>query len=209
MELLNDLNWRYATKRMNGEKVSDEKMNIILESIRLSASSLGIQPYRVFVIENPALRAEIYEKACQQPQIVEGSHIIVFASFKEVNGNHVDEYLGRIAQERNMTPEQLAPFKGMIDGFLATHTPQVVSEWAARQTYIALGTGLVAAAAEKVDSTPMEGFNPAELDKILGLAEKNLRSVSILALGYRDENTDYLSKAKKIRLSKDEFFTML
>ena len=105
MELLNDLNWRYATKRMNGEKVSDEKMNIILESIRLSASSLGIQPYRVFVIENPALRAEIYEKACQQPQIVEGSHIIVFASFKEVNGNHVDEYLERIAQERNMTPE--------------------------------------------------------------------------------------------------------
>lgn len=209
MELLNALNWRYATKRMNGEKVSDAKMKTILESIRLSASSLGLQPYRIFVIENPTLRAEIHEKACQQPQIVESSHIIVFASFKEINSRHVDEYMARIAEERGMTEEQLSPFKGMIDGFLESRPSQVVSEWAARQTYIALGTGLVAAAAEKVDSTPMEGFNPDELDKILGLADKNLRSVSILALGYRDENADYLSKAKKIRLSSDELFTIL
>lgn len=209
MKLLDALKWRYATKRMNGKKVSDEKLNNVLEAIRLAATSLGLQPFRVIVVENMELRKLIHEKACPQPQIIEGSHVLIFASLNAISDSYVTSYINLVAQERGVASSQLSDFKAMIDGFLSSSSNDKVSTWATHQAYIALGFGLVAAALEHVDSTPMEGFNSTEMDRILGLAEKGLHSVALLTLGYRDEMADYLANAKKVRLPKDELFTII
>lgn len=206
MSLIESLNWRYATKRMNGNKLPQDKLDTILEAVRLSASSLGMQPYRVVVIDEPELKAKIHALACKQPQVLESSHLLVFASWKEISNEQVNEYIGRVAVERNVPIESLKQFSDMINGGLASKTALQKAEWAARQAYIGLGFGLVAAAQEEVDTTPMEGFNAEALNEILGLKESNLNSVVLLALGYRDEKNDHLVKAKKVRLSKNEFF---
>lgn len=206
MELLKALSWRYATKRMNGQRVPDEKVNTILEAIRLSASSLGLQPYRVIVVDDADLKAKIHEKACQQPQIVEGSHVLVFAAYKNINEDMVNDYITRIANERGVEVSQLGDFKQMINGFLSSKSVQDIVAWNTRQAYIGLGHGLVAAAIQEVDATPMEGFDPNEMDNVLGLGELGLQSVVVLTIGYRDSEKDYLANAQKVRLPMDTFF---
>jgi nitroreductase len=206
MELLKALSWRYATKRMNGQRVPDEKVNTILEAIRLSASSLGLQPYRVIVVDDADLKAKIHEKACQQPQIVEGSHVLVFAAYKNINEDMVNDYITRIANERGVEVSQLGDFKQMINGFLSSKSVQDIVAWNTRQAYIGLGHGLVAAAIQEVDATPMEGFDPNEMDNVLGLGELGLQSVVVLTIGYRDPEKDYLANAQKVRLPMDTFF---
>jgi len=200
MSLIDKLNWRYATKRMNGTKVPQEKVDRILEAIRLAPTSFGLQPFKVIAIENPALREQIFNGACQQPQIKEASHLLVFAANKKVTAEQVDEYMNLIATTRNMPVEGLNDFKAMFGGIIAGSAEQNFV-WTARQAYIAFGVGIVAAAEEQVDATPMEGFSAEALDKILGLAEQNLSAVTILTLGYRDEAADYLAKAPKVRKS--------
>lgn len=206
MELLKALSWRYATKRMNGQRVPDEKVNTILEAIRLSASSLGLQPYRVIVVDDADLKAKIHEKACQQPQIVEGSHVLVFAAYKNINEDMVNDYITRIANERGVEVSQLGDFKQMTNGFLSSKSVQDIVAWNTRQAYIGLGHGLVAAAIQEVDATPMEGFDPNEMDNVLGLGELGLQSVVVLTIGYRDPEKDYLANAQKVRLPMDTFF---
>ncbi len=206
MELIDALNWRYATKKMNGQAVPAEKVDKILEAIRLSASSVGIQPYNVIVVESHELRGKIHEQACPQPQIVEGSHVLIFASWTALEAEHIDRYMQLIADTRQTDVASLTPFADSVKGTLLSRTPEARTEWAARQSYIALGTGLIAAAAEGVDATPMEGFNADALDKLLDLPAKGLHSTSILVLGYRDEEKDYLAKAPKVRRSAEEFF---
>lgn len=205
MNLIDTLNWRYATKHMNGTKVPQEKLDTILEAVRLAPTSYGLQPFKVIVIENPALREQIFNESCPQPQIKEGSHLLVFAATKNIDSKQVDEYLNLIASTRNMPVEGLKDFKVMLDAVVATDQEKNFI-WTARQAYIAFGVGIVAAAMENVDATPIEGFNPAALDKILGLSEQNLASVNILALGYRDEANDYLAKAPKVRKSNEVLY---
>ena len=205
MSLIDKLNWRYATKRMNGTKVPQEKVDRILEAIRLAPTSFGLQGFKVIVIENEALREQIFNGACQQPQIKEASHVLVFAANKKVSQELVDEYIQNIATTRNMPLEALDGFKGMFAGIVAGDEQQNFG-WTARQTYIALGVGLVAAAEEEIDATPMEGFSAEAMDSILGLAEQNLSTVSVLTLGYRDAANDYLSAAPKVRKSKEDLF---
>lgn len=204
MKLIDALNWRYAAKRMNGEKVPTEKLDAILEATRLSASSMGLQPYTLLVVESEALKKQIQPAAYNQPQIVEASHLLVFAAWEDVTEEHVNDYIANIVQTRGVTLESLEGFKASLMGIVNGRTPEQKHEWAARQAYIAFGTAITAAAVEQVDATPMEGFNPAAVDAILGLREKGLRSVTILALGYRDTDKDYLVDAKKVRRSKDE-----
>lgn len=206
MELIDALNWRYAAKKMNGQPVPAEKVDKILEAIRLSASSVGIQPYNVIVVESHELRGKIHEQACPQPQIVEGSHVLVFASWTDVTADHIDQYMQLIADTRHTAVDSLTPFADSIKGNLLSRTPELRAEWAARQSYIALGTGMIAAATEGVDATPMEGFNADALDQLLDLPAKNLRSTSILVLGYRDAEKDYLANAPKVRRSTEELF---
>lgn len=206
MELLELLNWRYATKKMNGQTVPAEKVDNILEAIRLSASSAGLQPYKVIVVSNRELLAKIHEQACPQPQVVEGSHLLVFASKTGIEEAFIDAYMNRIATTRNAPVESLRPFSDSIKGGFLSRSAEVNAQWAARQAYIALGVATVAAAVEQVDATPMEGFNNAAMDELLGLKEEGLQSVVIMALGYRDAEKDFLAGAKKVRMSREELF---
>jgi len=202
--LLEALNWRYATKRMNGKKVPQQKLDSILEATSLAPSSMGLQPYTILLVENEEVRKKLQPAAFNQPQIVEASHLIVFAAWKDVTETHVDDYINHIAAVRGVSTESLEGFRKSLMGIVNGRSTEAKSEWAARQAYIAFGTAIAAAAVEQVDATPMEGFNPAAVDEILGLSEKGLTSVTILALGYRDEEKDFLSGAKKVRRSKDK-----
>ena len=205
MTLIEKLNWRYATKRMNGTKVPQEKIDRILEAIRLSPTSMGLQAFKVIVVEDPALRERIYNEACQQPQIKEASHILVFAANKNVSAGQVEDYMQLIATTREIPVESLSGFRAAFDGVVAG-TPEQNFAWTARQAYIAFGVGIVAATNEDVDATPMEGFSTEALDKILGLDKQNLGSTTILSLGYRDEKTDTLVHAAKVRKNKSALF---
>lgn len=209
MELLEAMNWRYAAKKMNGQKIPAEKVDTILEAIRLSASSAGLQPYTVIVIDNHELKGKIHELACPQPQIVEGSHLLVFAHWANVEAAQVDAYMQLIADTRNVPVESLRPFADSIKGNILSKTSEEQAIWASRQAYIGLGSALIAAATEHVDATPMEGFNAAALDKILDLPAKGLRSVALVALGYRDAEKDFLAKATKVRRSRKDLFIEL
>ncbi|HXC07050.1 MAG TPA: nitroreductase family protein, partial [Bacteroidia bacterium] len=155
MDLIEKLNWRYAAKRMTGAKIPADKLNRILEAIRLSASSLGLQPYSVIVIDDPELRNKLRPLAHNQPQITESSQLLVFAAWDKITPERIDAYVQNIADTRHVPVESLAPFKARMAG-LSTRTEEQNFYWSAKQTYIALGTGLAAAALEDVDATPME-----------------------------------------------------
>lgn len=204
MKLIDALNWRYATKRMNGEKVPAEKLDAILDATRLSASSMGLQPYTILVVENDEVKKQIQPAAYNQPQITEASHLLVFAAWADVTEEQVNNYINDIIETRGVAPETLDAFKASLMGIVNGRTPGQKYEWAARQAYIAFGTAIAAAAVEQVDATPMEGFDPAAVDEILGLKDKGLRSVTILALGYRDAEKDFMVNQKKVRRAKDE-----
>ena len=206
MSLIKDLNWRYATKKMNGNAVPQEKVDSILEAIQLAPTSYGLQPFKVIVVTNQELRAKIHEQACPQPQIVDGSHVLVFAPYANVTEEHVDEYMALVAKTRNTTVDKLEGFKSSIMGTVNSRSQEQLNNWAARQAYIALGHGIIAAANEKVDATPMEGFNPDKLDEVLKLKEQNLKSAVLLTLGYRNAEEDSLASAAKVRKPKEELF---
>ncbi len=209
MEFLDALQWRYASKKMNGQLVPADKLEKILEAIRFSPSSAGLQPYKVLVISDHLLKGKIHELAAPQPQVLESSQLLVFAYNAQITEAMVDEYMNSIARIREVELSTLSAFADAIKGGILTRSETENQQWAARQAYIGLGFGLAAAALEGVDSTAMEGFNPAKLDELLGLKEKGLKSVALLALGYRDESKDFLSKAKKVRKPKEEFFIRL
>jgi nitroreductase/dihydropteridine reductase len=207
MDFVAALNWRYAAKNLNGQAVPAAKIDAILEAIRLAASSTGIQPYEVVVVSDHTLKGRIHEVACQQPQVVEASHLLVFAAQQTLSADDVDTYMQRIAQVRQVPLDSLVGFADAIKGGLLPMSPEAFAQWSARQAYIALGYALMAAAVEEVDTCAMEGFNPAVLDELLGLTAKNLGSVVVLAVGYRDESKDFLATAKKVRKTRQELFT--
>lgn len=198
--------WRYATKKMNGQEIPEEKLNDILEAIRLSPSSLGFTPYTILVIKDKETREKLLPHCYNQSQITASSAVIVFAAWKNFNTEQVDSYMKEIAETRNVPLESLDGFAANIKGKINNSTPTDLEIWAAKQTYIALGFGMAAAALSAVDATPMEGFNPAGVNEILGLEEKGMTASCILALGYRDEANDFLASAKKVRRKKEELF---
>jgi nitroreductase len=209
MSVLANLKWRYATKRMNVQKVPAEKLENILEAIQLAPTSIGLQPFTVLVIEDAKMRAKIAPAIYNQPQITEGSHVIVFAAWTGISNESVEKYLNQIATLRGIPVESLAGMRDMINGSIAGKNPEQLLNWNSRQAYIALGIGLVAAAEEHVDATPMEGFDPDALDALLGLKEKGLHSTVIMTLGYRDPENDYLSSAAKVRRAKEDLFVRI
>lgn len=206
MDLIKSLEWRYASKRMNGQRVPEEKIDTILEAIRLAPSSMGLQPYTVLLIEDEKLKEQIRPVAFNQPQVVESSHLLVFAAWDNVTPQHIEEYIAYTASVRDMPAASLEDFKNTLLNMAKNRTQEENFEWAARQAYIAFGTALVAAAAEKVDATPMEGFNSAALDELLNLKEKGLRSVTMLPLGFRDAENDWLVNLPKVRREKEKLF---
>lgn len=204
MNLIESLNWRYATKKFSDKKVPADKLQEIIDAISLSASSTGLQSYRLIVVENPELRKDLAEGS-NNPQIAEASHLLVFAAFSALKKEHIERYIQLTAQVRGLAEESLADFKQSLTNHLLSTADEENFIWSAKQAYIALGTGLIAAANLQVDATPMEGFNAEKFDEVLGLKEKGLKSVVLLALGYRDEENDFLAKLEKVRLPKEEF----
>ncbi|GAB4177931.1 MAG: NAD(P)H-dependent oxidoreductase [Calditrichia bacterium] len=206
MNLLESLRWRYATKRMNGKKITREKLDIILEAIRLAPTSYGLQPFRVFVIQNEDLLKKIQPIAMNQPQITTCSHLLVFAAKLQLTQDDIDAYIELIAKERNTTVESLLKFRHVILKTVLSKSDQAILDWNTRQTYIAMTHAIIAAATEKVDATPMEGFDPDQLDVLLGLNELGLRSTVLLPLGYRDTELDSLAHQRKVRKPHLELF---
>ena len=209
MSIIDSLSWRYAVKRMNGNKVSQDKLDTLLDAITLSASGFGLQPYQILMVEDDELKAKIQPIAYGQPQIVESSHLLIFAAWNEVTEAQIDVYMNLIAETRGMSLSDLGDFKGAIAGSMKYKSKEQQAQWADRQVYLAMGTALAAAGELQIDTTPMEGFIPAKLDELLGLEAKGLHSVLILAIGERDEATDYMVNVKKVRTPKSELFVQL
>lgn len=205
---LNDLlNWRYATKKMDPSKaVPQEKVDAIIEAIRMSPTSSGTQPFEVFVVTNPDVRSKIAEAAGGQAQITDGSHTLVFAAWDNYTAERIDEVVDLNVEARGDLPMLHAYYDNLKSNYVPRDA-DVNYAHAARQAYIALGIALVAAAEQEVDSTPMEGFSPDAVDEILGLKERGLRSVVLLSLGYRDESGDWLLPMSKVRKSRDTIVT--
>ena len=206
MELLKSLEWRYATKKMNGEKVPQDKLERILEATRLAPSSYGLTPYHVIVVEDQKLKEELQGACYGQTQLSESSAVLVFATWDNITDESVDIYIQETANQRGISTDMLGEFGGMIKGSLSNMTQDQKIAWSQRQAYIGLGFALVAAATEEVDSTPMEGFVPSSVDTVLGLEELGLKSVVVLPLGYRDTENDYLASLKKVRWENEKFF---
>lgn len=204
MGLLDALQWRYATKKMSGEKVPEEKIERILDAIRLAPSSIGLQPYNVLVISDPELKKQLLPVANNQQQIIDCSHLLVFAAWDNVTEARVNEFIELMATTRNAPLESLAGLKGKLLE-IAARPEEVNFTWTARQAYIAFGIALAQAAMEQVDATPMEGFDNAKMDELLGLKALGLKSVTILPVGYRDAN-DWLAPLAKVRKEKEKLF---
>ncbi|HWV72729.1 MAG TPA: nitroreductase family protein [Pseudosphingobacterium sp.] len=204
MELINHLKWRYATKKYNTEKVSDEKIDRILEAINLTASSCGIQPYRVLVISNPEIRAQLGAGSFNG-QIVNSSHLLVFAAFNEISTTYIEEYIKMAEKQRNLPEGGMDDLKNKLINYFSANSTEANASWANKQAYIGLGTALVAAAELKIDTTPMEGFDAQQFNEVLGLKAKGLHTAVILSLGYRDAENDYFANMAKVRLPIEEF----
>jgi nitroreductase len=199
------LNWRYAVKRFEASKrISVGDWQTLTESLRLTPSSYGMEPWRFVVIENPELRAELQAASWNQGQVTECSHFVVFLAKENVTEPDIDQYLQRVADARGTPLEKLAGFKSMlIKNLVKGLTSEQAFQWAQRQVYIALGFLLKTAALLKIDSTPMEGLDPLKYDEILGLAGSGWRTVLAVALGYRHADDPY-QKQKKVRFTVDE-----
>lgn len=204
MSLLDSLKWRYAVKRMNGNKIPEATMNTILEATKLAPSSFGLTPYNIIVIEDEETRKKLQPHFYNQPQVGESSALVIFATWNSITEKEVAEYMQEIADERGVPVESLKDFAGYINGSIKNLTAEQLQIWAAKQTYIALGFTLVAAASEEIDATPMEGFMPDAVDEALGLKALGLHSVVAVTLGYRDAANDYLSGAKKVRRASEK-----
>lgn len=206
MDLIDSLNWRYATKRMDPSRsVPEDKLERILEAIRLTATSSGLQPYEVVVVHDPELKRRIREVGYDQPQITECSHLLVFAAWDHYTPERINMMFDLVNTVRGFRNEGWENYRQQVLSTYPQRDPELNFQHAARQAYIGLGTALIAAAGEQVDSTPMEGFLPDQVDEILGLRKRGIRSVCLLPLGYRDDANDWLANLKKVRREMQDF----
>jgi len=207
MELLDKLNWRYATKAMNGQKVPQEKINNIIEAISLAPTSSGLQPFEVFVITNQEVKEKIKPIAWNQSVVTDCSHLLVFAAWDTYTADRINKMFDLTNTVRGFKNEGWENYRQMLLNSYPQRDAEENFNHAAKQAYIAFSQAITAAAFEQVDATPLEGFDPVALDEILGLREKRLRSCVMLPLGYRDLENDWLVNLKKVRKSKDDLIT--
>ncbi len=206
---LENQNWRYATKKFDAsKKISETDLNFLKEAIRLSSSSFGLQLYKVIIVENPETRAKLLPSAYGQTQIVDASHLIVFANQTTFDDSDIDSYLDNATQTRSLPQGALSGYGDYMKGFLNGVPTDLRPIWTAKQTYLALGNLLNAAAELKIDVTPMEGFNAQQFNEILGLDKLNLNAAVIATVGYRS-NEDDTQNYKKVRKSNENLFITL
>jgi nitroreductase len=191
------LRWRYATKQFDtAKKVSEEDLKDILDSARLSASSMGLQPWKFVVVKDPKVRQDLRKVSWGQAQVTDASHLIVLCRLKNVDEKLAKKHLENTAKTANIPIAALKGYEDMITGFLKSKTKEQLADWAARQIYIALGTMMYTCALKKIDSCPMEGFDQKKCDEILNLGKDGLESVCLLPVGYRAEEDKYAKQPK-------------
>jgi nitroreductase len=206
MNIIELLTWRYATKKMDPSRaVPQDKVDRIVEAARLAPTSSGLQPFEIVSVTSPEVRARIREIAWNQAQITDGSHLLVFAAWDNYTAERINRMFDYTNEVRGMRNEGWENYRQQLLATYPQRPAEVNFQHAARQAYIAFGAALIAAAAEQVDATPMEGFDPDKLDEILGLRARGLRSAVILPLGYRQPEGDWLVNLKKVRRPRDQF----
>jgi len=208
MQFIEDLNWRYATKVMNGEKVSDSKINTILEAISLAPTSSGLQPFEVLVVKTDALKEKIKPIANNQSVITDCSHLLIFVAWDDYTEERINKNFENSHAIRGFN-EQWDNYRKFLIATYVGREAEKNFEHAARQAYIGFSFAIASAATERVDSTPIEGFKPDQLDTLLNLKEKGLRSVLLLPLGYRNADKDWLANLKKVRIEKSDLIKNL
>lgn len=208
-DIIKDLNWRYATKKFdNSKKVSEEDLETLLEATRLSASSYGLQPYHIFVVENSALRERLKPHSWNQSQITDASHLIIFSNRKSFGEELVDNYLDNVMETRGLSSEAIKGYSEFMKSKLMSLSDDAKNNWTSNQTYIALGNLMTVAASLKIDTCAMEGFEAEKYDEILGLENQNLSTTVVLAVGYRS-GSDESQHLPKVRYTKEKLFTYL
>ena len=206
---LNALEWRYATKKFDADKkISDTDLTNLKKAIQLTASSYGLQPYEVFVITDPEIRAKLQPASWGQSQIVDASHLFVFCGKTQMEDSFVDEFINRTTQERQLPADTLKGYADFMKSKINALSQEQQQAWNAKQAYIALGNLLSAAAMLEIDACPMEGFEPEKFNEILGLSEKGLSAVVIATVGYRAKEDD-TQHYKKARRPENELFTTI
>ncbi len=208
MDLLDKLKWRYATKAMNGKKVPQDKIDNIIEAISLSPTSSGLQPFEVMVIKNQDLKEKIKDISFNQPVVADCSHLFVFAAWDNYTEERINKMFDLTNEVRGFKSEGWENYRQFLLGIYPQRDPEENFNHAAKQAYIAFSNAITAAAFEGVDCTPIEGFEPEKLDKLLGLEQKGLRSCLLLPVGYRDESNDWLVNLQKVRKDKNELITI-
>ncbi len=209
MSIIDDLNWRYAVKEFDpNKKVSKEDLETILESLRLSASSFGLQTWKFVVVETQELKDKLVEHSWNQRQVADATYTIVLCRPTSFGNDDVDRYVKSVAETRGQGVEELKGFRNMMVGFVAGMDEEKMFTWMKNQIYIALGNMLTTCAHLRIDSCPMEGFIPNKYDEVLGLTEKGLASVVVCPIGYRSTNDKY-AEAKKVRFPLDEVVVRL
>lgn len=208
-EIIQDLQWRYATKKFDSDKkVTNEDLEIIKQALRLTPTSLGLMPLRFLIIENPEIRQQLRNASNNQSQITDASHLIVLCSVKHPNEVHVDQHISLTAETRNVEKSSLEGFTNSVNNYLQQRTPEMLHTWTSKQAYIALGILLSVCARLRIDSTPMEGFQPEEYNRILGLDKRNLHATLVCPIGYRHEEDKYQHLAK-VRKSHNDLFEVI
>lgn len=209
MELLDKLNWRYATKAMNGQKVPNEKIENIIEATSLAATSSGLQPYEIIMITNQELKDKIKAVSFNQSVVSDCSHLMVFAAWDTYTADRINKAFDFMNETRGTAKESTGAYRDMLLSSYPQKDPEVNFVHTSKQAYIAFAHAIIAAAFEEVDATPIEGFDPGALDEILGLKEKGLRSCVLLPLGYRDAEKDWLTNMKKVRKNREDLVTYI
>jgi nitroreductase / dihydropteridine reductase len=210
MELLDALKWRYATKKFDPtKKVELELIDKIIESVWLSPTSSGLQPFELLVITNQDLKNKITEVSFGQQIVADCSHLLVFAAWDNYTEERIDNIYAIHTREREQLTDRYNAYTDRLKSMYLTRPDTANFEHAARQAYIAMGFAMAEAATLHIDATPMEGFVASEVDTILDLASKGLRSVLLLPVGYRDETNDWLVGQKKVRHPKEDFLTVI
>ena len=206
MDVLQSLHWRYATKKYDAARsVPQDKVERILEAARLAPTSSGLQPYEIILISDAELRARIQPVAMGQGQIIECSHLLVFAAWDDYTPERINMMFDLTNSERGTHGGASDAYRARMLASYPQRGPEVNFQHAARQAYIGLGVALIAAAEEEVDSTPMEGFDGPALDTLLDLKSRGLRSVVLMPLGYRKAGEDWLNGLKKVRRPRAGF----
>ncbi|MEL6554024.1 MAG: NAD(P)H-dependent oxidoreductase [Cyanobacteria bacterium J06621_11] len=197
-QVIETLNWRYATKKFDPEKkISEADWKALEQSLVLSPSSFGLQPWKFLVIRNPDLRQQLVEHSWNQSQVTDASHLVVLAIKKGIDNDDVDRYIARMSDVQGTPKENLEGLENAIKGFLKEPPfPFEVDQWSIRQTYIALSFFMYSAAVMGIDTCPMEGFVPAKYDEILGLPAQGYTAVVVCTAGYRAEDDKSASRPK-------------